>query len=62
MGDVTSLKQARKARDRAARQRQAEANRGKFGRSKAERDADRLERQRATKLHDAHKTDRDDDR
>ncbi len=37
MGEVISLNQARKARDRKTRERQAAANRARFGRDKGER-------------------------
>lgn len=36
MGDVVNLRLARKARNRAADERRAEANRAKHGRSKAD--------------------------
>lgn len=37
MGDVISLNQARKAREKKTRERQAAANRARFGRGKGER-------------------------
>jgi hypothetical protein len=37
MGDVINLNQARKARDKKARERQATVNRARFGRDKGER-------------------------
>ncbi len=37
MGEVVNLRRARKARDRAAEEAQAAANRVAFGRTKAER-------------------------
>ncbi len=37
MGDVINLNQARKARDKTARERQATVNRARFGRDKGER-------------------------
>jgi hypothetical protein len=37
MGDVISLNQARKAREKNTRERQAAANRVRFGRTKGER-------------------------
>lgn len=39
--DIVNLRRARKAKARTAREQQAEANRLKFGRSRAERDRDR---------------------
>ncbi len=49
MGDVISLNQARKMRERQEKTRQAAANRTRFGRNKAEKqsetaEADRLRR------------------
>ncbi|MBU2033595.1 MAG: DUF4169 family protein [Alphaproteobacteria bacterium] len=46
MGDVINLRQARKARSRAADERRAEINRARHGRSKAEKRAAELARQR----------------
>lgn len=59
MGEIVNLNKARKARDKAAAKRTAEANRLTFGRTRAERDAARTERDRdATRL-DGHKLDDD---
>lgn len=41
MGEVVNLRRARKARDRAEAAKLAEANRAKFGRSKAQRETDK---------------------
>ena len=61
MGEIVNLNKARKARDKAAAKRTAEANRLTFGRTRAERDAARTERDRdATRL-DGHKLDDDAD-
>jgi hypothetical protein len=49
MGDVINLRQARKQRDRAAASRLAETNRAKFGRTKAERLAQKAEGERQDK-------------
>ena len=49
MGEVVSLRRARKTRDRRADEAQAAANRVAFGRTKAEKATDRAERAR----HDA---------
>jgi len=50
MADIINLRQARKAKSRAAANAQAAENRRKFGRPKAERDAqaaqERLDRRR----------------
>lgn len=49
MGEVINLRQARKQRDKAAASRLAETNRAKFGRTKAERLAQRAEAARQDK-------------
>lgn len=46
MGEVINLRQARKARDRRLRETEASANRALHGRTKAERAADTLARDR----------------
>ncbi|AEG50244.1 hypothetical protein Sphch_2599 [Sphingobium chlorophenolicum L-1] len=46
MGDVINLRQARKARARADKDRLAQGNRVKFGRTKAERLAQSAEEER----------------
>lgn len=40
MGNIVNLRQARKAKARSDKDRVAQANRAKFGRTKAERQAD----------------------
>lgn len=55
MADVVNLRLARKARDRAAAAKLAEANRAKFGRTKAERDAEAQAAARAERLLDGAK-------
>jgi hypothetical protein len=57
MGDVINLNRARKDRARAARTVEAEANRAKFGRSKAEKAADSADQARQTALLDGAKRD-----
>jgi hypothetical protein len=52
MGDPVNLRQARKARERSAREAEAAANRALHGRTKAERAAEATERDRAGKLLD----------
>jgi len=52
MGDVVTLRTARTARDRAAAAAQADANRAKFGRSKAEKQAGAAETTRRERLLD----------
>ena len=46
MSNVVNLRQARKAKARADKARQAEVNRARFGRTKAQRDSDLAEEQR----------------
>jgi phage-related minor tail protein len=46
MGDIINLRQARKARARADQQRLADSNRAKFGRTKAEKQAQSIEEER----------------
>lgn len=43
MGDVVNLNRARKAKAAATRQSQAAANRAAYGRTKAQKDADRVD-------------------
>lgn len=57
MGDVINLRSARKAKARAAATAQAAANRAKFGRTKAERQAETLEKRRVERLLDDAKRD-----
>jgi hypothetical protein len=44
--DIVNLRQARKARQRQDKERQAAANRARFGRSKGERLGEQAEQQR----------------
>jgi hypothetical protein len=55
MADIVNLNRARKAMARAADRKTAEANRLTHGRTKAEREAARLERERAERLLDGSK-------
>lgn len=57
MAEIVNLRRARKARDRAVAARVAEANRAKFGRTRAERDADALDRARTERTVDGAKRD-----
>jgi hypothetical protein len=61
MGEIVNLNKARKGRDKAAAKRTAEANRLTFGRTRAERDAARAERDRDSTRLDGHKLDDDTD-
>lgn len=55
MGDVINLRSARKAKARATAAAQAAENRVRFGRAKAEKQADAAERTRAERLLDGAK-------
>jgi hypothetical protein len=51
--NVVRLRTFRKAKSRAEAEKRAEENRVKFGRSKAEKNATRAEKERADTAHDA---------
>tara|TARA_R110000868_G_scaffold8278_1_gene43068 strand:+ start:7791 stop:7979 length:189 start_codon:yes stop_codon:yes gene_type:complete len=53
MGDVINLRQVRKAKARDDKAQQADANRAKFGRTKAQRQADDTQRARQEAAVDA---------
>ena len=55
MGDVINLNRFRKARDKAARAQDADANRRKFGRTRAEKAVEDSEEARRTALLDGAK-------
>lgn len=57
MGDVVNFNKARKAKAKADARVTADANRAKFGRTKAEKERDRLEKRRAEKLLDGARLD-----
>ncbi len=57
MAEVINLRLARKAKDRAEKARQADANRAKFGQDKAERKARQAEAERAQRELDGKKLD-----
>jgi hypothetical protein len=59
MGDILSLKNARKARERLAKEATAAENRVRFGRTKDEKRRERGEAERAQSVLDGHR--RDDD-
>ncbi len=59
MGDLINLNKARKAKARNVAHATSEANRVKFGRTKAEKDQDKLEKARAAKLLDGAKLEKD---
>jgi hypothetical protein len=55
MADILSLSKARKAKAHSQREAIAVENRVKFGRTKAEKERDLAERERAAQAADAHK-------
>jgi hypothetical protein len=57
MGDVVNLRQIRKARRRTEHDREAEANRLAFGRTKAEREQTAADRSLAERRLDGHRRD-----
>ena len=57
MGDVVNLKRFKKRNEREQSARQADANRARFGRTKAERARDEHRKDRASDLLDQHKID-----
>ena len=52
MGEIVSLRQARKRAERARREAEAASNRVKFGRNAAEKRADALEAERLQRAQD----------
>lgn len=61
MAEIINLRQARKARGRAAAERQAEANRAKFGRTKAEKAREKSESDARARLLDGARREPTDD-
>lgn len=61
MAEIINLNRARKARARAGGKVTAEANRALHGRTRADRDAQRIERERADRHLDGHKREDDHD-
>lgn len=57
MGDVVNLNRFRKTRDRAERAKEADANRIRFGRTKAEKTRDQQEGERRAQALDGKKLD-----
>jgi hypothetical protein len=55
MGDVINLKRFKKRNEREQLAKQADANRARFGRTKAERALDERRRDRAADVLDQHK-------
>ena len=61
MAEIVNLRRARKDKDRRARDAEADANRRRFGRTKAEKAQDRAEATRAIRDIDGKKLERDED-
>ncbi|OJJ11348.1 hypothetical protein BKI51_14610 [Alphaproteobacteria bacterium AO1-B] len=55
--EIVNLRQARKQKQRQTKEKTAESNRQKFGRTKAEREADRRRQDMLEKQVDGHKLD-----
>jgi hypothetical protein len=60
MGDVVNLKRFKKRAERHQSEKQAEANRTRFGRTKSERAVDEQRTDRANALLDQHRIDGED--
>ena len=62
MAEIINLRQARKQRAQADKERVAAANRAKFGLTKLERESSLREKERLSKLHEGSRRElRDDD-
>ncbi len=61
MGEIVNLRQARKQKARTEKERQASENRALHGRTKAERERDRLTSQKAEKFVTGHRREKPDD-
>ena len=57
MGDVVNLKRFKKRNEREQSAMQADANRARFGRTKAERTRDENQKNRASEILDQHRID-----
>ena len=57
MGEVVNLKRFKKRSERAQSAKEADANRARFGRSKADRNAEERRTQRAREVLDQHRVD-----
>jgi len=60
MAEIVNLRRARKAKARAEKDKAADENRARFGRTKAEKTASRAEQDRAARRLDELKRERDD--
>lgn len=61
MAEVVNLNKARKARDRAARRAEADANAARFGRTKAEKDLEKARADKSARDLEAHRRDETED-
>lgn len=57
MAEIVNLRAVRKAKARAGQESEAQANRAKFGRTKAEKARDRIEAERTARILDGAKRD-----
>ena len=57
MAEIINLRQQRKSKARTGKDKQAAENRQKFGRTKAEKQKEQKESERAKRLLDGHKRD-----
>ena len=62
MADIVNLRRARKDKARREREAEADANRRRFGRTGAEKTADRDARERAARDIEGKKVEREDER
>jgi hypothetical protein len=60
MAEIVNLKRARKDKARRERSTEADANRRRFGRTRAEKQADKDAEERARKAHDARRLEPDE--
>lgn len=60
MAEIFNLRQKRKARDRSEKDKHAAGNRQKHGRTREQKEREKLEAERAKKLLDGHKIEPDD--
>jgi hypothetical protein len=61
MAEIVNFKQVRKDKARRERSSEADANRRRFGRTRAEKQADKDAEERARKSHDARRLEPDED-
>jgi hypothetical protein len=60
MGEIINLNKARKARAKAEADAQAKTNRATFGRTKGQKKKETIDKERAAKLLDASKREKDE--